>query len=80
MPLRLGDWGPPTTPAFGQCAISTGITTNQAAIRALIRVINQYVGNLPPMPSVFPDYLGAGSRNESAMPSTHLSHGFGSSS
>jgi hypothetical protein len=26
------------------------ITTNQAAIIALFRVINRYVGNLPPMP------------------------------
>jgi hypothetical protein len=26
------------------------ITTNQAAIAALFRVMNQYVGNLPPMP------------------------------
>jgi hypothetical protein len=33
------------------------ITTNQEAIRALFRVINRYVGNLPPMPGVFPDYL-----------------------
>ena len=32
------------------------ITTNQAAIRALFRVVNQYVGNLEPMPGVFPDY------------------------
>ena len=32
------------------------ITTNQAAIIALFRVINHYVGNLPPMPGVFPDY------------------------
>jgi hypothetical protein len=30
------------------------ITTNQAAILALFRVINRYVGNLPSMPSVFP--------------------------
>jgi hypothetical protein len=29
------------------------ITTNQAAIAALFRVINRYVGNLPPMPRVF---------------------------
>jgi hypothetical protein len=29
---------------------------NQAAIIALFRVINSYVGNLPPMPGVFPDY------------------------
>ena len=32
------------------------ITTNQAAIAALFRGINQYVGNLPPRPGVFPDY------------------------
>jgi hypothetical protein len=30
------------------------ITTNQEAIRALFRVINRYVGNLPPMPGAFP--------------------------
>jgi hypothetical protein len=36
------------------------ITTNQAEIIALFRVINRYVGNLPPMPGVFPDYPGAG--------------------
>jgi hypothetical protein len=29
------------------------ITTNQAAIAALFRVINRYVGNLPPMPGAF---------------------------
>ena len=32
------------------------ITTNQAAIVALFRVVNRYVGNLAPMPGVFPDY------------------------
>jgi len=32
------------------------ITTNQAVIIALFRVINQHVGNLPLMPGVFPDY------------------------
>jgi hypothetical protein len=31
------------------------ITTNQEAVRALFRVINRYIGNLPPMPGVFPD-------------------------
>ena len=30
------------------------ITTNQAAIIALFRAINHYVGNLPPMPGVLP--------------------------
>jgi hypothetical protein len=28
------------------------ITTNQAAIAALFRVVNRYVGNLAPMPGV----------------------------
>jgi NAD(P)-dependent dehydrogenase (short-subunit alcohol dehydrogenase family) len=32
------------------------ITPNQAAIIVLFRVANRYVGNLPPMPGVFPDY------------------------
>src|SRR3954453_10339360 len=32
------------------------ITTNQAAIIALFRVLNRYVGNLAPIPGVFPDY------------------------
>jgi hypothetical protein len=34
------------------------ITTNQAAIAALFRVENRYVGNLAPMPGVFSDYPG----------------------
>jgi hypothetical protein len=29
------------------------ITTNQAAIIALFRVINRYIGNLQPMPGAF---------------------------
>ncbi len=32
------------------------IITNQAAIIALFRVVNRYVGNLQPMPDVFLDY------------------------
>jgi putative SOS response-associated peptidase YedK len=39
------------------------ITTNQAAIIALFRVINRYVRNLPPMPGVFPDYPAPVVRN-----------------
>jgi putative SOS response-associated peptidase YedK len=39
------------------------ITTNQAAIIALFGVINRYVGNLAPMPSVFPDYQAPIVRN-----------------
>jgi hypothetical protein len=31
------------------------ITTNQEAIRKLFRKVNRYVGNLAPMPGVFPD-------------------------
>src|SRR3977135_2557090 len=39
------------------------ITTNQAAIIALFRVVNRYVGNLAPMPGVFPDYKAQIVRN-----------------
>src|SRR4051812_50166783 len=39
------------------------ITTNQEAIRQLFRVVNRYVGNLPPMPGVFPDYPAPVVRN-----------------
>jgi hypothetical protein len=42
------------------------ITTNQAAIAALFRVMNRYVGNLPPMPGVFPDYPAPVVRNAGA--------------
>ena len=39
------------------------ITTNQAAIINLFRVINRYVGNLTPMPGVFPDHPAPVIRN-----------------
>ena len=39
------------------------ITTNEAAIIALFRVINRYVGNFAPMPGVFPDYPAPVIRN-----------------
>jgi putative SOS response-associated peptidase YedK len=42
------------------------ITTNQAAIIALFRVLNHNVGNLPPMPGVFPDYPAPVVRNTGA--------------
>jgi hypothetical protein len=42
------------------------ITTNQAAIIALFRVMNHYVGNLPPMTGVFPDYPAPVARNANA--------------
>jgi hypothetical protein len=38
-------------------------TTNQAAIIALFRVVSRYVGNLPPMPGVFPDHPAPVVRN-----------------
>jgi len=42
------------------------ITINQASIIALFRVINRYVGNLPPLPGVFPDYPAPVIRNTDA--------------
>jgi putative SOS response-associated peptidase YedK len=39
------------------------ITTNQAAIIGLFRVVNRYVSNLPPMPGVFPDFAAPVVRN-----------------
>ena len=39
------------------------ITTKQGAIAALFRVVNRYVGNLPPMPGILPDYLAPVVRN-----------------
>src|SRR5512138_951541 len=39
------------------------ITTNQAAISALFRVVNRYVGNRAPMPGVFPDHKAPIVRN-----------------
>src|SRR6201991_3575894 len=41
------------------------ITTNQAAIAELFRVVRRYEGNLPPMPGVFPDYPAPVVRNGS---------------
>src|SRR2546429_358965 len=57
---RLGTPGP--TKASSMCNLHS-ITTNQAAIIALFRVINRYVGNLAPMPGVFPDYPAPVIRN-----------------
>jgi putative SOS response-associated peptidase YedK len=39
------------------------VTTNQAAIAALFRVVNRNVGNLPPMTGVFSDYPAPVVRN-----------------
>ena len=40
---------------------------NQAAIIGLFRVIDRYVGNLPPMSGVFPDYPAPVVRNAGAV-------------
>jgi hypothetical protein len=37
--------------------------TTKSTITALFRVMNRYVGNLPPMPGVYPDYPAPGVRN-----------------
>ena len=42
---------------------SLSITTNQEAIIRLFRQVNRYVGNLAPMPGVFPDYPAPVVRN-----------------
>jgi putative SOS response-associated peptidase YedK len=39
------------------------MTTNQEAISRLFRKVNRYVGNLAPMPGVFPDYPAPVIRN-----------------
>src|SRR5438046_836766 len=44
------------------------ITTNPAAIIALFRALNRYVGNRPPMPGVFPDFPPPGVRNAASPP------------
>lgn len=46
------------------------ITTNQAAIINLVRVINRHVGDLPPMPGVFTHY--AWPRSKPALTSCEL--------
>jgi putative SOS response-associated peptidase YedK len=43
------------------------ITTNQAAIAALFRVLNQYVGNLPPMSGGLPRRPSPVVRNEDGL-------------
>jgi putative SOS response-associated peptidase YedK len=53
---------------FDQMCNLYSITTNQAAIVALFRVMNRYVGNLPPMPGVFPDYPAPVVRNAGSDP------------
>ena len=58
--VAYAEWGWHTASAM--CNLYS-ITTNQAAIIALFRVINRYVGNLPPMTGVFPDFPAPVIRN-----------------
>jgi hypothetical protein len=60
MPLGFEAGNGPTTLWVRAVCNLYSITTNQAAIAALFRVMNRYVGNLPPMPGVFPDYPAPG--------------------
>jgi putative SOS response-associated peptidase YedK len=63
MPLEFAARNAAPTPlALSMCNLYS-ITTNQAAMIALFRVMNHYVGNLPPMPGVFPDYPAPVVRN-----------------
>src|SRR6266404_6093395 len=63
---RVKGWEPRDyTTASSMCNLYS-ITTNQAAIIALFRVINRYVGNLPPMPGVYPDFPAPVVRNTEA--------------
>jgi putative SOS response-associated peptidase YedK len=45
-------------------SLRSPLTEPPSAIIALFRVMNRYVGNLPPMPGVFPDYPAPVVRNE----------------
>jgi putative SOS response-associated peptidase YedK len=63
MPLGLDAWNAPGALQVRSMCNLYSITTNQAAIIALFRVMNRYVGNLPPMPGVFPDYPAPVVRN-----------------
>lgn len=33
------------------------VTTNQAAMRALVKAFNDLTGNMPPLPGIYPDYF-----------------------
>lgn len=59
---------PAERPAYASTTMCNlySITTNQAAIINLFRVINRYVGNLAPTPDVFPDYSAPVIRNTDA--------------
>jgi hypothetical protein len=65
MPLGFDTRSGLAIPGFGQMCNLYSITTNQDAIRRLFKAMNSRLGNLPPMPGVFPDY--------SAMPTASAS-------
>jgi hypothetical protein len=66
MPLGFEGWNEVEALQVRSICNLYSITTNQAAIIALFRVLNRYVGNLPPMPGVFPDYPAPVVRNAGA--------------
>jgi hypothetical protein len=65
--IPLENW-PKFDPRNARSAVCNlyNTTTNQAAIIALFRVVNRYIGNLPPMPGVFPNYPAPVVRNAGA--------------
>jgi putative SOS response-associated peptidase YedK len=63
IPLGFEAWHGLTTLQVRAVCNLYSITTNQAAIIAVFGVMNRYVGNLPPMPGVFPDYPAPVVRN-----------------
>ena len=65
--VRLATRGALTSVKSSMCNLYS-ITTNQEAISRLFRVVNRYVGNLPPMTGVFPDYLAPIVRNARRRP------------
>jgi hypothetical protein len=69
---KIGEWSALDVVAGRTLTQNPG----QAAIIALFRVINRYVGNLPPMPGVFLDYpapvvRNAGTEREMMLISRH---------
>jgi putative SOS response-associated peptidase YedK len=66
MPLGFDAGNGSATPQVRAVCNLYSITKNQAAIRDLFRVTRDSVGNLPPMPGVFPDYPAPVVRNAGA--------------
>jgi putative SOS response-associated peptidase YedK len=53
----------PGLPGATACPSGNLYSTNQEAVSRLFRVMNRYVGNLPSMPGVFPDFPAPVVRN-----------------